>query len=146
MFFFDRDVTPSNQAVKGVSKIAPELYIATLNNACCYLPVQLIAFDSSRDFTITPWLRKNYHAPLKQGEIIVGNLIIPDEGTPLKFYGHEFIIAGKHEPTGMGLDTSIFISYEDAYTMARESKEKEVKELVLPESGSTAVLFQVQDQ
>lgn len=145
-FFFDRNVVPSIQAINGVSRVAPQLYIATLDTACCYLPVQLIAFDSSRDFTINPWLRKNSHAALKKDEIIVGNLIVPDVGTPLKFYGHDFTIAGKLDPTGTGLDTSIFIRYEDAYTMAAESGEKAVKPLVLPKDGSSAVLVQVQNQ
>jgi putative ABC transport system permease protein len=145
-FFFDHNVVPSIQSVQGVKKVAPQLYIATLDTACCYLPVQLIAFDSTKDFTITPWLRKNNRESLRQDEIIVGNLIVPDVGTPLKFYGHEFTIAGKLDPTGTGLDTSIFIRYEDAYTMAKESKEKAVKELVIPEDGSSAVLVQVEDQ
>jgi putative ABC transport system permease protein len=144
-FFFDHDVVPAIQSVEGANKIAPQLYIATLTAACCYLPVQLIAFDSDRDFTITPWLREHNLEPLKKDEIIVGNLIVPDKGATLKFYGHDFTIAGKLDPTGTGLDTSIFVRYDDAYTMARESKEKAVSELVLPENGSSAVLVQVKD-
>ena len=145
-FFFDHDVVPAISSIPGINRIAPQLYIATLDTACCYLPVQLIAYDSSRDFTITPWLRKNNRESLEKDEIIVGNMIIPDVGTSLKFYGHEFVISGKLEPTGTGLDTSIFIRYEDAYAMAEGSKEKAVKELKLPEHGASAVLVQVQNQ
>ncbi|MDD1724746.1 MAG: multidrug ABC transporter substrate-binding protein, partial [Methanospirillum sp.] len=144
-FFFGRNILPDVEDISGVSAAAPQLYIATLDTACCYLPVQLITFDSERDFTIIPWLREHDHPLLKKDEIMVGNLIVPDVGTSLKFYGHEFIISGKLDPTGTGLDTSIFIRKEDAAVMAKESKEKAVKELVLPESGVSAVLVKVQN-
>lgn len=65
-FFFDRNVLPDIENISGVLKVAPQLYISTLNSACCYLPVQLITFDSERDFTIIPWLRENDHPILKK--------------------------------------------------------------------------------
>ena len=142
-FFFDRNVLPDIENISGVLKVAPQLYIATLNSACCYLPVQLITFDSERDFTIIPWLRESDHPLLKKDEIIEGNLIVPDIGTSLKFYGHEFIITGKLEPTGTGLDTSIFIRAEDARVMAAESKEKAFAQIIFPASGVSAVLVKV---
>jgi putative ABC transport system permease protein len=143
MFFFDTDVTPAIAKVKGVSEVAPQVFITTVNGTFSTVPVQLIGFNQTLDFTVTPWLKKNNHEPLKQDEVLVGNQIIPDAGDVLKFYGHEFTIAGKLEPTGTGVDTSVFMRIEDAYTMAKESGEKSSTPLSLPEGRPSTVLVKV---
>ncbi|HWQ64231.1 MAG TPA: ABC transporter permease, partial [Methanospirillum sp.] len=143
MFFFDTDVTDAIAKVKGVSQVAPQVFITTVNGTFSSVPVQLIGFNQSLDFTITPWLKKNSHEPLKKDEVLVGNQIIPEVGETLKFYGHDFTITGKLEPTGTGVDTSVFMRIEDAYTMAKESKEKSTTPLTLPEGKPSTILVKV---
>jgi putative ABC transport system permease protein len=143
MFFFDTDVVPSIAGVQGVSQVAPQLYITTVNGTFSSVPVQLIGFNQTLDFTITPWLKKNNHVSLKKDEILVGDQITPDIDDTLKFYGHDFTIAGKLEPTGTGVDSSVFLRIEDAYTMAEESAQKSVTPLTLPEGKPSAVLIRV---
>jgi putative ABC transport system permease protein len=105
--------------------------------------VQLIAIDPAQDFTITPWLEAKQQKPLAPDEIIVGSKIVAGGGTNLNFYGHSFIVAGKLDPTGTGLDTSIFLRTDDAYKMANDSKETAIKPLVLPTGVASAVLVRV---
>ncbi len=68
-----------------------------------------------------------------------------DIGTPLTFYGHNFTIAQRMEPAGMGVDCSIFMSFDDVQVMAAESPEKAVRPLLLPEDKVSAVLVKVND-
>ena len=142
-FFFDGSVIPEIENVDGVDLVSPQIYIATLDASCCSVPIQLIAIDPNRDFTITPWLEQSLHRSLAQDEIIVGSRIIGDIGSPLEFYGHNFTIAGRLDPTGMGLDTSIFLRVEDAYIMADESPDKAVEPVYIPEGKVSAAVVKV---
>jgi putative ABC transport system permease protein len=78
-------------------------------------------------------------------EIIVGSKIPGDVGASLTFYGHSFTIAGKLEPTGTGIDTSVFVRTQDAYVMAEESKEKALVPIEIPQGVVSAVLVRVSD-
>ena len=144
-FFFDNSVVPQIRNVSGVEQVEPQIFIASLTASCCSLPVQLIAIDPTQDFTITPWLEQKQEKPLAPDEIIVGSKIVAGGGTNLNFYGHSFIVAGKLDPTGTGLDTSIFLRTDDAYKMAEGSKENSVKPLNLPRGVASAVLVRVND-
>jgi len=144
-FFFDASTIDRVASVEGVERVAPNLYIASLDASCCAVPVQLIAYDPERDFTIRPWLAESQNRPLGKDDIIVGSRIIGDVGTPLEFYGHTFNIAQRVEPAGMGVDCSIFMNFDDAFVMADESPEKAVQALLLPEEKVSAVLVKVKD-
>jgi len=144
-FFFETSNIDRVASVEGVERVAPNLYIASLTASCCAVPVQLIAYDPERDFTLGPWLAESQKQPLGKDDIIVGSSIIGDIGTPLMFYGHNFNIAQRMEPAGMGVDCSIFMSFDDAFAMAVESGQKAVKPLLLPEEKVSAVLVKVKD-
>lgn len=58
-FFFDASVIDKVASVEGVERVAPNLYIASLDASCCDVPVQLIAIDPERDFTLKPWLAES---------------------------------------------------------------------------------------
>jgi putative ABC transport system permease protein len=144
-FFFDNSVVPQIRNVSGVEQVEPQIFIASLTASCCSLPVQLIAIDPTQDFTIAPWLEQKREKPLGPDEIIVGSKIVAGGGTNLNFFGHSFIVAGKLDPTGTGLDTSIFLRTDDAYKMANDSQLNAVKPLVLPQGVASAVLVRVND-
>ena len=56
-FFFRMSALDRIAGVEGVERVSPQIYIATLYGAeCCSAPVQMIAFDPDRDFTVMPWL------------------------------------------------------------------------------------------
>jgi putative ABC transport system permease protein len=145
-FSFDHQYLDVIQEVEGVDKASPQLYVQTLSASCCSIPVQLIAYDPSRDFTITPWLQTRLKRPLEKDEIIVGSRIVGDIGSKLQFYGHEFTIAGRLEPTGMGLDSSIFLRMEDAFVMAEESPLKAVQPISISRDRISSVLVKVEEQ
>jgi putative ABC transport system permease protein len=143
-FFFNASELDGVQYVPGVDKVAPQTYVATLNAACCALPTQLVAFNSTKDFTITPWLQESIGRPLQKDEIILGSAYIGGAvGFHLVFYGHDFIIAGILEPTGTGVDQSVFIQDTDAWEMAKESVTLAVKPLTLRPGEVSSLLVKL---
>jgi len=144
-FFFDRSILYKVQNISGVAEAAPQTYIATLPADCCSSLVQLIAIDPDNDFTITPWLSGHRDKPLEKDEIILGSGLADPVGSRTHYYGHEFVVAGKLEPTGTGVDYSVFMREEDARVMADESAASAMEPLVLSGNNISAVLVKVQD-
>jgi putative ABC transport system permease protein len=142
-FFFDAGNLEKISRIHGVARASPQIYIATLHASCCAAPVQMIAIDPDNDFTISPWLRENRGVKLGRDDIIIGNSIIQSVGNDLMFYGHTFHVVGILKKTGMGVDNSVFIRFEDAYVMAGESEVKAVRKLSIPPGKISAVLVKV---
>ncbi len=143
-FFFNATALDGVKNVPNVEKVAPQTYIATLNYACCSFPTQMVAFNSTHDFTIQPWLQSELGRPLEKDEIILGNAYIGGAvGLHVIFYGHDFTIAGILEPTGTGVDQSVFIQDTDAYAMAIDSKTLAWKELDLKPGQISNVLVKI---
>jgi putative ABC transport system permease protein len=141
-FFFDDNGFEKISRIPGVLKASPQIYVATLFASCCAAPVQMIAIDPENDFTLSPWL-KNKGVTLGKDDMIIGSSIIQIVGNDLFFYGHTFHVVGVLERTGMGIDNSVFVRFEDAYVMADESELKAVKKLTIPQDKVSAVLVKV---
>lgn len=144
-FFFRDSGFEKIAGVPGVAKASPEIFIATLyGQSCCSGPVQIIAIDPARDFTIATWLKENPGARMGKDDVIVGSAITGDIGSYLLFYGHTFHIVGRLERTGLeGVDMAVFTRFEDARTMADESGIKAVRKLTIPEGMVSAILVRV---
>jgi putative ABC transport system permease protein len=126
-FYMDRQVLTDVASLPGVARTSPQLYIASLSAACCTVPVQLIGFDPTSDFSIRPWLANTIRRPLGPGEIIAGHLIVAEVGDELQFFGQPFHVVGQLERTGMGLDAAVLMSLDSAYEMAQRSETKAVR-------------------
>jgi putative ABC transport system permease protein len=143
-FFFNATFLEGVKDVPGVERVAPQTYIATLNAGCCAFPTQLVAINSSQDFTIQPWLDTQLGRPLQKDEMIVGSQFIGAAvGLHLLFYGHDFTIAGILEPTGTGVDQSVFIQDTDAWEMAAHSSKVAVRTLTLKPGDVSSLLVKL---
>jgi putative ABC transport system permease protein len=130
-------------AVEGVEAVSPQIYLSTLKDAsCCSVSdMFLIAYDPQTDFTLRPWLEKNVGDELKLGEAIGGTYVFVPEGEQnILLYGYFITLKGNMEPTGTGLDQSMFLTYETAEDIARLSVNLAEKPLVLPEDSISTVL------
>ena len=119
-FFFDEEVLKRAKNINGIDKATPQLFLATLSAGCCSFPLQIIGVDFETDFSIAPWLKKSVNLPLKEKEIVVGSSIVGDIHQGVKFFNQEFIIKGRLNKTGMGFDTSVFMSMEEVRKLAVE--------------------------
>lgn len=125
-FYLEDDIIDGLSSIGGVAQTSPQLFIASLNAACCTVPVQLIGYDPDTDFTITPWMTNTMSEPLSSGQVVVGSLILAEPGDEVFFYGQPFQVVAKLAETGMGFDSSIFMTTDTAQHMIDLSGEKAV--------------------
>lgn len=113
-FYFDNEWYEQIRQIDGIEQASPQLYLASLSESCCAIPIQLIAFDPETDFIVQPWMTELNIDSLEKGEVIVGDNINGDVGETVTFYGEELTIAGRLENVGTSYDTSAFINFDTA--------------------------------
>ncbi len=141
-----RAVVPAIAAVPGVGVATPQLFLMTMRNqSCCSVSdMFMIAFDPSTDFTVRPWLERNLRNGLAQGESVGGQYVFVPEGEKkIRVYGYELDLKGNLEPTGSGLDHSMFFTFDTALEIARRSKYDAERALILAPDSISAVLVKV---
>ena len=121
-FYLPNDTLEKIKKIEGIESATPQLYVATLSASCCSYPVQIIGIDYDSDFLIKPWLQKTLKRELKDGEVIVGNHIVGEKNSKVKFFEEELDIVGKLEQTGMGFDATVFVNMKTARRLARASE------------------------
>lgn len=113
-FYLDGKLLGVVEKLPGVAEASGQLFISSLDAQCCSVKVQLIGIDQATDFVVAPWLRLAAEKPLAGNDVIVGDYIYGEIGSTLKFYDQEFRIVGRLAPTGMGFDSSIFMTLDAA--------------------------------
>jgi putative ABC transport system permease protein len=104
----------------------------------------LIAFDPNSDFTIQPWLRDRIGGDLRLGESVGGCYVFTPPGEQnIKLYGYFLTLRTNLEPTGTGLDQSMFLTFQTAHDVARISRTRAVKPLEIPSQSVSAALIKV---
>lgn len=121
-FYLKVDLMEKIKNIKGIQSISPQLFIASLNAGCCSSKVQLIGFDQHSDFVIKPWLQTQLTKPLNDNEVVVGAKITSNIGDEIMFYNHPYKVAAKMDSTGMGFDTSVFMTMSAAQSLMKEAK------------------------
>jgi putative ABC transport system permease protein len=133
-------------AVPGVAAASPQLYLTTLTGAsCCSVSdMFLIAYDPKTDFTLQPWLKQKFGDGLRLGEAVGGRYVAVPEGEQnIKVYGYFISLKTNLEPTGTGLDQSMFLTFETAQDIARLSKTQAQSPLVIPANSVSSIMVKV---
>ena len=133
--------------IPGVAVVSPQLYLASLSNAsCCSVSEMfMVAYDPQTDFTVTPWLKRKLGGGLRLGEAVGGSTVFVPEGEQnIKLYGYFLTLKGNLEPTGTGLDQTMFLTFETANDVARISKTRAEKPLEIPPDSISAAMVRVQ--
>lgn len=111
--------------IPGVEAVSPQIYLASMfDSPCCAVSEMfIVVYDPNTDFTIAPWLEKNLGRSLTKGEVIGGNYIfVPDGSQYIKLYGYDTDLVGILEPTGTGMDQTLFMTLDTAIAMAEFSR------------------------
>jgi putative ABC transport system permease protein len=148
LFYMDRALSKKIADFDFVERVSEQVYIKSLSGASCCSAwnVFLIGFDPKTDFTVRPWLKRHKGIELGPDQVLVGAAFDVDPGQALKFYGREFKVAGILDPTGMGLDTTVFIPNDTAYLMAEESVTRAEKPLEIKRDQVSAVLIKLKPE
>jgi putative ABC transport system permease protein len=143
--YMDAGVKDKIAAFDFVEQVSAQVFIVSLSNApCCSAGnIFLIGFEPESDFTVQPWLKDHPRQPLGPNDVLVGADFFLHPGDTVRFYGHEFHIAGTLERSGAGLDRSCFIPLPAAYLMAQESTHKAVQPLPLQPGQISAVMIKL---
>ncbi len=139
-----------------VAAASPQLFLTSLSAGCCSVKVQLVGFDPATDFSVGPWLRSRLDKPLGQlgtDEIVVGALITAKPGESIRFFGKPFTVAARMDRSGMGFDSSVFMTLEAARLLTKEALFAELAaEGLMPLGGAddadaaiSSVLIKVKD-
>lgn len=127
-FYMDKGVMERVTKIKGIEKVTPQTYLATITGACCDVPESIVvAFNQDTDFVIKPWLTKKLARRLERGEAIVGsesafNIRLGLTEVDSVLFGNVFKIVGVLDKTGTGLDTAIFIDENNIDDILKKGK------------------------
>jgi putative ABC transport system permease protein len=139
-----RDNFQKISKVEGVAAVSPQVYLSSMyNSSCCSVSEMfMVVYDPQTDFTISPWLQRNLGRGLLKGEIIGGSYIyVPAGEKNIRLYGYGLTLKGNLEPTGTGIDQTIFMTMETAQDMAKSSVSSALEPLkVDPDKISTIMV------
>jgi len=141
-----RAVVTKIAALPDVAAVSPQLYLSTMANAsCCSVPQMfMIAYDPETDFTVRPWLQRHLQGGLRLGEAVGGRYVfVPEGDKKILVYGYGIDLKGNLEPTGSGLDQSMFFTFETALEIARLSPMQAERALVIAPDSISAALVKV---
>jgi putative ABC transport system permease protein len=133
-------------AIPGVEKVTPHIYLQSLYGAdCCAVSEMFMTvFDPATDFVVEPWLKRKLGRDLKAGEVFGGTYIYVPPGQPaMRIYGSWFQLVGTLEPTGTGLDQTLFMTMDTARIMAKDSASLAVQTLDIPPDSVSTVMVKV---
>jgi len=133
-------------AISGVAQVSPQLFLSTLADAaCCTAPnMFLVAYDPATDFTIQPWLENKIGSGLKLGEVVGGDFIFVPEGSlNILLYGYRVTLKTNLEPTGTGIDQTMFFTFDTARDISRISQTMAISPLTIPEGSISAVMVKL---
>ena len=102
-------------SLTGVQRVAPQRIFRTQDSGYGqhHEPVDLIAFDPQRDFTVQPWLEERLDRSLQTGDVIIGGRREHALGSEILLFGQPFRIYGKLGKTAVGThERGLFMSIE----------------------------------
>ena len=133
-------------AMPDVEAISPQVYLATLTGAsCCSVSnMFMVAYDPQTDFAVRPWLKGELIEGLDLGEVVGGSYISATEGKQnIRVYGYLVTLKANIEPTGTGLDQTMFFTLQTARDIARISQAMAERPLDIPQDQVSAILLKV---
>ena len=122
-FYMNADNLDKVRQIDGVEEVSPQFFLASATASCCSTSVQLIGFDPDTDFSILPWIRKNYSGEIGDMDVVVGSHVeIPQDHT-VTFYNNDCRIVAQLDETGTGLDNAIYANMATIRTLTESAKE-----------------------
>ncbi len=132
--------------IQGVEAVSPQVFLASLYGAACCAVNEMfmVVYDPATDFTVTPWVQRHLKANLARGEVLGGSYIfVPPGEKGIKLYGYYTTLRGNLDPTGTGIDQTLFMTLETAQEMAKSSLTEAVAPLEIPADSISAIMVKV---
>ncbi len=147
-FYMPEARTNEVAAVKGVSRVSPQLYITSAKLICCTMPtVQLVGYDPETDFIITPWLGAEKNKSMLNADVMTlgANTMYAAEGAYISFFGKRFQIKSVASETGLRfVDFSAFMTMDVARDMISISRTMSGEALKIGTDEISAITVKVE--
>ncbi len=137
-----REILEFTRNIPGIKIASSQYYFSSLGSSCCDKKVIIIGFDSKTDFTIKPWIRRNYKKDFPIGSVIVGSDIQVDETGKIKFFDKEFVVVASLERMGNKLDQAVFADAGTIEILQKAAKEKGLN--FISEGKPSAILANIE--
>ncbi|MBQ8151617.1 MAG: FtsX-like permease family protein [Firmicutes bacterium] len=122
-FYMDAKNLEKVAQIDGVEAVSPQFFLASATASCCSTSVQLIGFDPDTDFSILPWIRKNYSGEIGDMDVVVGNHVEIPQDHKVMFYNNDCNVVAQLDETGTGLDNAIYANMETIRTLTESAKD-----------------------
>jgi putative ABC transport system permease protein len=136
-------------AMPGVEAVSPQIFLTSLYGASCCAVSEMfmVVYDPQTDFTVTPWIERHLKRPLATGEVIGGTYVfVPPGEKGIKLYGYFTTLRGNLEPTGTGIDQTLFMTVETAREMAKSSLTTAELPLEVPLGSISAIMVKTRPE
>ena len=124
--YMPAEVVEQAKQLKGVAAMTPQFYCQTLALSCCEPgeEARIIGYDPSTDFILKPYLDEENQGGINSEQLIVGHNFEDDDlvGYNYLVLGRVFKVVGMLQPTGTGMDSTIFMELNTAREMCLESE------------------------
>lgn len=120
------EVVEQAKQLEGVAAMTPQFYCQTLALSCCEPgeEARIIGYDSETDFILKPYLDEAGQNGIGREEMIVGSNFADDDlvGYNYLVLGKKFHVVSMLQPTGAGMDGTLFMDWRTAQDMCLESE------------------------
>ena len=112
--------------LEGIAQMTPQFYAQTLELGCCEPgeEARIIGYDPATDFILKPYLDEEHQDGITPDEMIVGHNFADDDlvGYNYLVLGKKFHVVSMLQPTGTGMDSTLFMDWRTAQDMCLESE------------------------
>ena len=112
--------------LEGIAAMTPQFYCQTLALSCCEPgeEARIIGYDPATDFILRPYLDEEHQNGITADEMIVGHNFADDDlvGYNYLVLGRKFKVVSMLQPTGTGMDSTLFMDWHTAQDMCLESE------------------------
>jgi putative ABC transport system permease protein len=144
-FYMPEDVAVKLLAEPDAEKASAQFFLASFDSSHCSSRVQIVAYDPDTDFIVAPWFQDRGMANPGAGESVVGNGIDYPEGSIVLLFGTRYTVSGNLEKTGMGFDSTMFITRDTAKQMITDFEVYAGEGELPDENAVSAVLYKLKD-
>lgn len=132
--------------IPGVAAVSPQIFLASMyDSPCCSVSEMfIVVYDPATDLTLSPWLKKNLGRNLASGEVIGGTYIYTPEGSEfIELYGYNMTLKGNLEPTGTGIDQTLFMALDTAQAMSASSATTAMEKISVSPNRISTIMVRV---
>lgn len=124
--YMPKEVLEDAKKLPGIAAMSPQFYAQTLSLSCCDAgeEARIIGFDPKTDFIVQPYMEKLKINELEDNQLVMGSDFDNKGLLSINYLmlGRMCKIVGIMEPTGTGMDSTIFLKMDNLREICLDSE------------------------